>query len=79
METKEECSRISYILHAIIAACVRFSRNEKLRVEQTKARIAEKSRQKVILDSIGSFSVENLQALVIVAFQLSSTSPCARG
>ncbi|KAJ5898313.1 hypothetical protein N7504_008601 [Penicillium tannophilum] len=69
MQLAEERPRITCILHAIIAVCVRFSRNENLPDEETKLQIAEKSRQRVILDSTESFSVENLQALVIIAFE----------
>lgn len=36
--------------------------------ESTKARIAKANRQRIILSSMESFSVENLQALVILAF-----------
>jgi hypothetical protein len=35
--------------------------------ESVRGRYAKRSRQKVILDSMESFSVENLQALVIIA------------
>ncbi|KAJ5174278.1 uncharacterized protein N7482_000155 [Penicillium canariense] len=69
MKSETELPRITCILHAIIAVCVRFCQHERLPDEETKSRIAERSRQKVILDSTESFSVENLQALVIVAFE----------
>lgn len=69
MRSPEHRSRVACILHAIIAVCARFSRSEFLQNEDFKTRIAEKSRQKVILDSTESFSVENLQALVIIAFE----------
>lgn len=57
-----------YILHAIVALCSRFSDDGRLGSDVEKAKLAEKSRQKVILSSMESFSVENLQALVIIAF-----------
>ncbi|KAE8312512.1 fungal-specific transcription factor domain-containing protein [Aspergillus transmontanensis] len=57
-----------YILHAIVALCSRFSDDSRLGSDAEKAELAEKSRQKVILSSMESFSVENLQALVIIAF-----------
>ncbi|KAJ5663323.1 hypothetical protein N7507_004054 [Penicillium longicatenatum] len=69
VNSPDERSQISCILHAIIAVCVRFSQNPSLPDEETKVKIAEKSRQKVILDSTETFSVENLQALVIIAFE----------
>lgn len=57
-----------YILYAIVAACIRFVHTPRLPDEGAKARIAEDCRQKVVLCSMESFSVENLQAQVIVAF-----------
>ncbi|KAJ5777420.1 hypothetical protein N7520_000666 [Penicillium odoratum] len=69
MQLAEERPRITCVLHAIIAVCIRFCRNELLQDEETKSKIAEKSRQKVILDSTETFSVDNLQALVIIAFE----------
>lgn len=69
MRSPEHRPRVVCILHAIIAVCARFSQSEFLQNENFKTRIAEKSRQKVILDSTESFSVENLQALVILAFE----------
>ncbi|KAB8220936.1 fungal-specific transcription factor domain-containing protein [Aspergillus novoparasiticus] len=57
-----------YILHAIVALCSRFSDDSRLGSDAEKAELAEKSRQRVILSSMESFSVENLQALVIIAF-----------
>lgn len=69
MQLVDERPRITCILHAIIAVCLRFSQNEYLPDEETKSQIAEKSRQRVILDSTESFSIENLQALVIIAFE----------
>lgn len=53
----------------MIAIYIRFSRNEYLPDDETKSQIAEKSRQRVILDSTETFSVESLQALVIIAFE----------
>ena len=69
MQVANERPRIACILHAIIAVCIRFPQNEHFKDDETKSQIAEKSRQKVILDSTESFSVENLQALVILAFE----------
>jgi hypothetical protein len=69
MRLPQHRPRVACILHAIIAVCARFSQSEFLQNEEFKTRIAEKSRQKVILESTESFSVENLQALVIIAFE----------
>lgn len=60
--------KATYILHAIVALCSRFSDDSRLGSDAEKAELAEKCRQKVILSSMESFSVENLQALVIIAF-----------
>ncbi|KAJ5376793.1 hypothetical protein N7509_013679 [Penicillium cosmopolitanum] len=69
IQLADERPRITCILHAIIAVCIRFSRNNHLPDGEPKSQMAEKSRRKVILDSTESFSVENLQALVILAFE----------
>ncbi|KAL4938986.1 fungal-specific transcription factor domain-containing protein [Aspergillus oleicola] len=61
-------SRAVYILYAIIAACIRFIQDPCLADEEQKSAVAEKCRQEVVLHSMESFSVENLQALVIIAF-----------
>jgi hypothetical protein len=57
-----------YILYALIAVCIRFVADPRIPDEDRKARVAEGCRQKVVLCSMESFSVENLQALVIIAF-----------
>jgi hypothetical protein len=57
-----------YILYALIAVCIRFVNDPRIPDEDRKARVAESCRQKVVLCSMESFSVENLQALVIIAF-----------
>lgn len=56
------------ILYAIVAACLRFSTNPEAGTHESKVQMAAQCRQKVILNSMESFSVENLQALVIIAF-----------
>jgi hypothetical protein len=57
-----------YILYALVAVCIRFVNDPRIPDEDRKARVAESCRQKVVLCSMESFSVENLQALVIIAF-----------
>ncbi|CAG8909750.1 unnamed protein product [Penicillium egyptiacum] len=69
MQSPDERPRISCILHAIIAVCVRFSKSKELRDAETKASVAEQSRKRVILASTDCYSVENLQALIIIAFE----------
>lgn len=68
MQSPDERPRISCILHAIIAVCVRFSQSKELDTG-TKASVAEQSRKRVILASTDCYSVENLQALIIIAFE----------
>ncbi|KAI2950735.1 transcriptional regulator family: Fungal Specific TF [Aspergillus niger] len=69
MRSPEERGHINCILHAIISVCARFSQNGPNGDTLNLKEIAKKSRQEVILQSTETFSVENLQALVIVAFE----------
>lgn len=59
---------LSTILHAIVAATVRFSTDKRLERKEVRDRYFRISRQTAILKSMEMFSVENLQALVIIAF-----------
>ncbi|KAL4878463.1 fungal-specific transcription factor domain-containing protein [Aspergillus karnatakaensis] len=68
IQSAEGRSKAMYILYAITAACIRFIKDPRLADEEETARVAESCRQKVVLCSMESFSVENLQALVIIAF-----------
>ncbi|RAH71314.1 putative C6 transcription factor [Aspergillus aculeatinus CBS 121060] len=58
------------ILHAILATSVRFTSHPAAGGFQSKGEMAAASRQRVIFNSMESFSVENLQALVIIAFDI---------
>ncbi|PYI17909.1 hypothetical protein BO99DRAFT_403965 [Aspergillus violaceofuscus CBS 115571] len=58
------------ILHAILATSIRFIAHPEAGDPQSRADMAAASRQRVILNSMESFSVENLQALVIIAFDI---------
>lgn len=61
--------RMTTILHAIVSLCIRFSRDPRLEENpELRTTYASRSRQAVILQSMESFSVENLQALIICAF-----------
>jgi hypothetical protein len=60
--------KLKNIFHAIISLCVRFSHDSRLSDSTVRSQLSERSRQIVILQSMESFSVENLQALIIVAF-----------
>ncbi|KAH7011153.1 fungal-specific transcription factor domain-containing protein [Ilyonectria destructans] len=64
-----ERARVSTILHAIVSLCIRFS--DDPRIEDSphlRSWYSTRCRQTVILQSMESFSVENLQALIICAF-----------
>ncbi|KAJ0416895.1 fungal-specific transcription factor domain-containing protein [Aspergillus carlsbadensis] len=68
IQSREGRDSAIYILYALIAVCIRFVNDPRIPDEDRKARVAESCRQKVVLCSMESFSVENLQALVIIAF-----------
>ncbi|KAI1474107.1 fungal-specific transcription factor domain-containing protein [Daldinia eschscholtzii] len=68
MAGENERSRLTTILHAIVSLCSRFSDDARLGNAGEKLRNAKRSRQTVLLRSMESFSVENLQALIICAF-----------
>ncbi|KAL5003693.1 hypothetical protein BDV10DRAFT_180224 [Aspergillus recurvatus] len=61
-------TKAKHILYAIIAVCIRFVDDPRLPDEDRKAQVAESCRQEVLLCCMESFSVQNLQALVIIAF-----------
>lgn len=69
-----ERQKLTTIFHAIVSLCVRFSEDPRLSSPDVRARYSKRSRQTVILQSMESFSVENLQALVICAFDTVSVS-----
>ncbi|KIW04988.1 uncharacterized protein PV09_04148 [Verruconis gallopava] len=60
----------STILHAITSLCIRFSDDARLRDSGLRSAYAQRSRQIVILRSMESFSMENLQAMIICAFDI---------
>jgi len=60
--------QLSTILSAIVSICARFSTDPRLASSDVRNRCSKKNRQMVILQSMESFSVENLQALIIIAF-----------
>ncbi|KFA80953.1 hypothetical protein S40288_09574 [Stachybotrys chartarum IBT 40288] len=60
--------QLSTILHAMVSLCARFSNDERLGNAQAKMELSRRSREAVILNSMESFSVANLQALIICAF-----------
>jgi hypothetical protein len=68
MAAPAQRQKLTTIFHAIVSLCVRFSEDPRLINPDVRARYSKRSRQTVILQSMESFSVENLQALVICAF-----------
>lgn len=58
------------IFHAITSLCIRFSEDPRLNNAAVRAKYAKRSREIVVLQSMESFSVGNLQALVICAFDI---------
>jgi hypothetical protein len=68
MAAPAQRQKLTTIFHAIVSLCVRFSEDSRLINPDVRARYSKHSRQTVILQSMESFSVENLQALVICAF-----------
>jgi DNA-directed RNA polymerase specialized sigma24 family protein len=52
----------------MVSLCARFSNDERLGNAQAKMELSRRSREAVILNSMESFSVANLQALIICAF-----------
>lgn len=68
MKDPAQRKKLKTIFHAIVSLCVRFSNDPRLSSAEVRARYSKRSRNTVILQSMESFSVENLQALVICAF-----------
>jgi hypothetical protein len=68
MSIPSQRQKLTAIFHAIVSLCIRFSTDPRVSSVEVRARYSIRSRQTVILQSMESFSVENLQALVICAF-----------
>lgn len=64
-----ERQKLNTVLDAIVSLCIRFSNDLRFRDSVKRAKIAKACRDRVILRSMESFSVENLQALIICAFE----------
>ncbi|KAL3963978.1 hypothetical protein ACCO45_000982 [Purpureocillium lilacinum] len=60
--------KLRTIFSAIVSICARFSDDVRLGGAEAKSKLAKRHRQRVILESMESFSARNLQALIIVAF-----------
>ncbi|OBT41687.1 hypothetical protein VE00_07803 [Pseudogymnoascus sp. WSF 3629] len=68
MANPAQRQKLTTIFHAIVSLCIRFSSDPRVSSAEVRMKYSTKSRQIVILQSMESFSVENLQALVICAF-----------
>jgi hypothetical protein len=68
MAVPSQRPKLTSIFHAIVSLCVRFSLDPRLSDPDIRNMYTKRSRQTVILQTMESFSVENLQALVICAF-----------
>lgn len=80
MKDPSQRGQITTICHAIVSICARLSNDPRLGHDgEARAQKAKRSRDAVILQSMQSFSVENLQALIIIAFDTigSGRSPSA--
>ncbi|KAH6646148.1 fungal-specific transcription factor domain-containing protein [Truncatella angustata] len=68
MKIPREREKMKSIFHAIASLCTRFSDDQRLANHEVRSKLVQECRQSVILDSMESFSVESLQALIICAF-----------
>ncbi|KAK7179404.1 hypothetical protein DPSP01_010401 [Paraphaeosphaeria sporulosa] len=68
MRIEAERKKLGIILRAITATCIRFSNDPRLGDLESRSKLAKSNHQAVILESMESFSVEGLQALIICAF-----------
>lgn len=68
LRVPEQRLKLANVLHAIVCTCSRFLPSMRHDGERSVRWDPARSRRHVILESMESFSVENLQALVIIAF-----------
>lgn len=65
----EQRNRLVIVIHAIVVAAIRFAHPETHGLSATDVELqTRKSRSIVVLNAMDSLSVENLQALIIIAF-----------
>lgn len=60
--------RLMTVIHAILSITIRFSDDSVIQDEQIRKKLSYMYRQNVIMRSMEIFSLENVQALVIIAF-----------
>lgn len=66
---QEQRNRLVIVIHAIVVAAIRFAHPETHGLSATDVELqTRKSRSIVVLNAMDSLSVENLQALIIIAF-----------
>ncbi|KAI0156897.1 fungal-specific transcription factor domain-containing protein [Xylariaceae sp. FL1272] len=70
MKIPSERTRLRMIFYAITSVCARLCSDPRLSDAQTRSALSTKCRRTVMLAAMESFSVENLQALVICAFDI---------
>lgn len=68
MSISETRRKLTTIIQAIASVCIRFSDDPRLGDSVYRRQLMQSNRQAVILQSMETFSVENLQALIICAF-----------
>jgi hypothetical protein len=74
MEDPHKRPRLELILHAIVYASMHRLDLDMVNIKQTEVeRQVELSRNTVILNALDSLTIENVQALVIVAFMAVSS------
>ncbi|CRK13909.1 hypothetical protein BN1723_014013 [Verticillium longisporum] len=78
MADAAERPRLRNVFQAIVSTCARFADDARLGSPEAKAQMTKRYRQAVIVESMESFSVENLQALIICAFDTSIVGSMTR-
>ncbi|KAJ3578985.1 hypothetical protein NPX13_g1583 [Xylaria arbuscula] len=73
MKEPTERARLRMIFCAIVSLCARFSDDHRLVNTEVCSSLSKRCRKVVMLEAMESFSVENLQALVICAFDIIGT------
>lgn len=76
MHDPDQRGSLVVILHAIVVAAIRFQCSDNNSISESEAESrAKRSRSIVVLTAMDNLSVENLQALIIIAFDDVSGAP----
>jgi hypothetical protein len=70
MKNEHRSKVLTTILHAITSVTARLSEDSRLSKSEVQMHYEQLNRERVIISSMESFSVENLQALIIIAFDI---------